>query len=64
MTRTQTAADAKYANYTAKKAFLFPGQGAQSVGMAKVCTQAVRRQHQHVGDTGALCRAASCQGAV
>lgn len=34
----QTAADAKYANYTAKKAFLFPGQGAQSVGMAKVPT--------------------------
>lgn len=33
---TQTAADAKFANYTAKRAFLFPGQGAQSVGMAKV----------------------------
>ena len=33
----QTAADTKYVDYTAKKAFLFPGQGAQSVGMAKVC---------------------------
>lgn len=31
----QKVDDAKFANYTAKKVFLFPGQGAQSVGMAK-----------------------------
>lgn len=32
--RVRAGADDKYANYTAKQAFLFPGQGAQSVGMA------------------------------
>jgi acyl transferase domain-containing protein len=32
----QAAADAKFADYKPTTAFLFPGQGAQSVGMAKV----------------------------
>lgn len=31
----QKVDDGKFNNYTAKKAFLFPGQGAQTVGMAK-----------------------------
>ncbi|KAI8474451.1 MAG: hypothetical protein J3K34DRAFT_465711 [Monoraphidium minutum] len=30
-----SAADAKFADYKPTVAFLFPGQGAQSVGMAK-----------------------------
>jgi malonyl CoA-acyl carrier protein transacylase len=29
-------ADDKFADYAPKTAFLFPGQGAQTVGMAKV----------------------------
>lgn len=32
-------ADDKFANYAPKTAFLFPGQGAQKVGMAKVRRQ-------------------------
>jgi hypothetical protein len=32
----QASADAKFADYQPKFAFFFPGQGAQSVGMAKV----------------------------
>jgi hypothetical protein len=32
----QAASDAKFKDYTPKFAFFFPGQGAQSVGMAKV----------------------------
>lgn len=33
----QKASDSKFAQYTPGTAFLFPGQGAQTVGMAKVC---------------------------
>lgn len=32
----QAAADDKFAEYKPTTAFFFPGQGAQSVGMAKV----------------------------
>lgn len=32
----QSAGDKKFADYKPKTAFLFPGQGAQTVGMAKV----------------------------
>eukprot|EP00240_Pyramimonas_obovata_P004837 CAMPEP_0118920922 /NCGR_PEP_ID=MMETSP1169-20130426/343_1 /TAXON_ID=36882 /ORGANISM="Pyramimonas obovata, Strain CCMP722" /LENGTH=386 /DNA_ID=CAMNT_0006861543 /DNA_START=47 /DNA_END=1207 /DNA_ORIENTATION=- len=37
---TKASADDKFADYTCKKAFLFPGQGAQSVGMAKEAVEA------------------------
>ena len=33
---TQATSDTQFAEYTVKTAFLFPGQGAQTVGMAKV----------------------------
>jgi acyl transferase domain-containing protein len=33
---TQASADDKFADYKPTTAFFFPGQGAQSVGMAKV----------------------------
>lgn len=32
----QEAGDDRFADYQPKRAFLFPGQGAQTVGMAKV----------------------------
>lgn len=32
-----SSADEKFADYKPTTAFLFPGQGAQTVGMAKVC---------------------------
>lgn len=32
----QEAGDDRFADYEPKRAFLFPGQGAQTVGMAKV----------------------------
>lgn len=35
----QASADDKFANYKPTTAFFFPGQGAQSVGMAKVSQQ-------------------------
>jgi hypothetical protein len=35
----QASADDKFANYKPTTAFFFPGQGAQSVGMAKVRAQ-------------------------
>jgi hypothetical protein len=35
----QASADAKFADYKPTTAFFFPGQGAQSVGMAKVLIQ-------------------------
>lgn len=34
-----SSADDKFADYQPTTAFLFPGQGAQTVGMAKVCIQ-------------------------
>lgn len=34
--RLQASGDDKFANYQPKRAFLFPGQGAQTVGMARV----------------------------
>ena len=39
---TQATSDTQFADYTVKTAFLFPGQGAQTVGMAKV-----RRMHPY-----------------
>ena len=33
---SQATADAKFADYAPKLAFFFPGQGAQTIGMAKV----------------------------
>lgn len=35
----QASADDKFADYKPTTAFFFPGQGAQSVGMAKVGSQ-------------------------
>ena len=40
-TRPASAADAKFDDYKPKFGFFFPGQGAQSVGMAKVRVGAV-----------------------
>lgn len=37
----QANADAKFADYQPKVAFFFPGQGAQTVGMAKEAAEAV-----------------------
>ena len=39
-TNAQGTSDTKFADYVPKTAFLFPGQGAQTVGMAKVCSHA------------------------
>eukprot|EP00959_Pyramimonas_sp_CCMP1952_P323424 6767970-Pyramimonas_sp.AAC.1 len=36
----RASADDKFADYKAKQAFLFPGQGAQKVGMAKEAVEA------------------------
>ena len=39
----QASGDDKFTNYQPKRAFLFPGQGAQTVGMAKVSgSEAIR----------------------
>ena len=40
-----SAADNDFASYVPKTAFLFPGQGAQTVGMAKVSHVARPRRH-------------------
>ncbi len=49
----QPASDLKFADYKPGTAFFFPGQGAQSVGMAKVrlpaCVPAVHVAQQAAG---------------
>jgi hypothetical protein len=42
----QASADDKFADYKPTTAFFFPGQGAQSVGMAKV-RNIIKAQQQH-----------------
>ena len=38
LTDMQKTSDTKFADYQPHVAFFFPGQGAQAVGMAKVCS--------------------------
>ncbi len=42
---TQATADDKFADYKPTTAFFFPGQGAQSVGMAKVLLWPPNKPH-------------------
>lgn len=47
---TQATSDTQFAEYTPKTAFLFPGQGAQTVGMAKVRSQGLRLKDSAVSE--------------
>jgi len=44
---SQRTLDTKFADYIPRTAFFFPGQGAQTVGMAKVRRQQRRSRFQH-----------------
>lgn len=75
LTGLQKTSDTKFADYQPHVAFFFPGQGAQAVGMAKVCSHCqilgmiclctgIYIAHKHIHCIAGCCERGACSKTV